>query len=192
MNDFISQWDDAIWYFSKMITSLFEKHPGVWKDDEYREMTLNILIRIGTNMLLSEDAPNVRGALDIAKTIVVLENHVGDSLTAHVYNSRRVQTKLRCLDKNVSSCRRDVLKFFSKRISCSCLKEMHQEAKRTLPKMLRCSGCFEEKERVSLSVCSRCMTTQYCSRECQVAYWYKHKRPCDVYVRAHEEVSQKA
>ena len=89
-----------------------------------------------------------------------------------------------------SSGRRDALKFFSKRVSCSCLKTMHQKARTTLPKLGRCTGCNRIKERVALSVCSRCMITQYCSRECQVTDWPQHKKACDEIVKIHEEQTQ--
>ena len=43
-------------------------------------------------------------------------------------------------------------------------------------------GCGKEFDRVVLSVCSRCMINQYCSRECQVTGWANHKSECDEYV----------
>ena len=60
---------------------------------------------------------------------------------------------------------------------------MHLETRKKEPKMGNCYTCNNEMERVSLSVCSRCMIEQYCSRECQVAAWPKHKEDCDEYVR---------
>jgi len=158
----------------------------ILNDERYREMVVNIMIRIGTNLLLNCQQVPLKGALKLAKSIFVLEHYDGgDSLVA-VMNSRRLQSKMR--DLNIStSTRRDALKFYSKRVSCSCLKKMYQEARRTQPKMGRCRHCLEEKERVALSVCSRCMITQYCSRECQVAHWPEHKRPCDMYVLAHQQ-----
>jgi len=86
----------------------------------------------------------------------------------------------RIFQRSVSSDMRDALKFFRKRTACKCLKKLHLEARKTTPKMGRCGNCSQEKERVSLSVCSRCMATQYCSRECQVAAWPKHKKGCDI------------
>ena len=99
---------------------------------------------------------------------------------------------MRDIRENVSSGLRDALKFYSKRTPCSCLKSMRQEARKTIPKMGRCYGCKEEKERASLSVCSRCMVTHYCSRECQVTHWPKHKRECDHFVNAHKQQTQLA
>ena len=76
----------------------------------------------------------------------------------------------------------DALKFFRKRTSCSCLKDMHLEARKTLPKTGICYHCKERKERTLLMVCSRCRITQYCSRECQIADWSRHKVYCDEWI----------
>ena len=77
---------------------------------------------------------------------------------------------------------RDTLKFYTKRISCSCLNERYKHARKTLPKMGKCSHCHEEKERSSLMTCGRCKVPFYCSRECQVANVPGHKEHCGVYV----------
>ena len=189
MNDFVSRCN-ANYLYSKMIEPLFEKHPQVWNDENYKQFAMNILIRIGANNMLIKACANVKGAVDIAKTIVVLEHY--DSMRKDDYgiytavNCRGAGTKLRDLNSTVSSNRRDVLKFYSKRISCSCLEEMHQEARKILTKMGKCYGCNQEKQRVALSVCSRCMIAQYCSRSCHVAHWPRHKKECDLHVKAHK------
>ena len=161
---------------------------AVLNDERYRDMLVKIFIRMGTNKLLNEE---YNGALTLARTIVPLELYDGTESTRTVINCRRVQTKVRDLD-NVASARRDALKFFSKRVPCSCLKKMHQEARRMLPKIGFCYGCPKEKERVALSVCSRCMIAQYCSRECQVANWPEHKEDCDLFVKTHIQLTQTA
>jgi len=144
-------------------------------------MVMNIMTRMGTNSILS--GANLSRSLTIATLITLLENYDGNGCLNKTINSRGVATKLRDHDVRSSSVRRDALKFYSKRISCSCLKEMYQEARRTLPKTGICFGCQKEKERVALSVCSRCMIEQYCSRDCQVANWPVHKRDCGICVK---------
>ena len=152
---------------------------------------------MGTNLLLRNDlVRNVRENRDdigtawamlIARSIVVLEHHTVNGRLEDAFRSREVATKRRDLDLDLptfGSNRRDCLKFFSKRVSCSCLKEIHEKARDTLPKKGRCRGCNQVKDRVALSVCSRCMISQYCSRECQVAAWPQHKGYCDQFVSA--------
>ena len=145
MNDFISHWNDANCSFSEMLTRLSKKHLQVWNNESYKQLAMNILIRIGTNNMLRKAGGNLRDAFGIAKAIVVLEHY--DSMRKEDYgiytavNCRGAGTKFRDLNSTVSSTRRDVLKFYSKRISCSCLREMHREARKTLTKMGKCFGC---------------------------------------------------
>ena len=91
------------------------------------------------------------------------------------------------LQPDVSSGRRDCLKFYRKRTMCKCLKKMHLEARKTLPKLGKCWHCKKEVERSALSLCSICKVMQYCSRECQVADWPVHERICVEYVHAHKQ-----
>ena len=168
-----------------LMLDTLQTHPKVWNDNGYREMAVSILTRMGTNMFLATETKQNKSAqswaIRIAKTIHVLENYDGSTSLCTIINSQKVAMKRRDLSSIDCNCsnKRDTLKFFSKRASCSCLKKMHQEARKTMPKMGICFGCAEKKERRTLSVCSRCMIAQYCSRECQVANWPIHKKDCD-------------
>lgn len=121
---------------AKRMTDILQTHPEVWNDDTYKTSATNIMVRVGTNMLLSEDA-NIIGPITLAKLIVSLEYYDGSNSSLHTapVNSREGQRKMRDLNSDTSSIRRDALKFFSKRLTCSCLKRAHQEARRTIPKV---------------------------------------------------------
>ncbi|KII84155.1 hypothetical protein PLICRDRAFT_57962 [Plicaturopsis crispa FD-325 SS-3] len=41
-----------------------------------------------------------------------------------------------------------------------------------------CAKCAKEDSLSHLSQCSRCKSTTYCSKECQVAHWPSHKSQC--------------
>ena len=69
-----------------------------------------------------------------------------------ILNKQVVISQRRDMSIN-SSERRDVLKFFRKRTSCKCLKKMHLEARKTLPKMGICWYCKDESERTCCSIC---------------------------------------
>jgi hypothetical protein len=76
-----------------------------------------------------------------------------------------------------------VVKFFWRRIRCSCLDERYEEVK-SIPKMGTCfnSQCEHPKrsvERSELRCCSRCRMVNYCSRKCQAADWSSHKDICE-------------
>ena len=175
---------------SQTLTNLFETHRHIWNNESYRKIVLDILVRIGTNLLLvfnnDFDEGDHTWTVCIAMSVVLLEHYDGTDDIDSIINKRVVLTKWRDLEGKASSGRRDCLKFFRKRITCKCLKKMHLEARR-LPKMGICWHCKVEKERVALSVCSRCMLDQYCSRECQVADWSIHESRCDIYVKANRE-----
>lgn len=182
MDAFFSSWYNKGTSVLQTIEDIFQAQQDVFVSEHYREMAIKILTRIGTNMLLTKEYQD----LGICVCIMVLENYCGHNIV-DFFNCRAVATKLRDLDRNTSSYNRDLIKFFRKRISCSCLKEMHLEARESTPKMGGCFGCGKEKERVLLDVCSRCMVNQYCSRKCQVADWDKHRNDCDILFSNHQQ-----
>lgn len=165
--------------------------PNFWKNESYREMTINILTAIGANLLLGMEDQFVLDKMDIRNTlelggitcaIVLLENCCGGCISIARPN-RATAIRQRDIFCGGSSVR-DIYKFFRKRTSCKCLKKMHLRARKAMPKSGRCYNCNELKERVSLSVCSRCRVHQYCSRECQIADWDDHKHGCGIYCQS--------
>ena len=176
------------------IRPALQNHPQIRKNDKDLNLVAHMLIRIAaTNLIYNKDGlGGVSLAWGIALDILVLENYdesIGDvddnyHLARH---NRIVASKIRDICMNDSSCiRRDALKFFHKRMNCSCLKKMHLEARKTMPKMGKCDHCGVVKERALLMVCSRCMIDQYCSRKCQVAASPNHQIRCDDFYRAHQ------
>ena len=174
---------------SQNLADLFGKHTQIWNNHSYKELAIGILVRIGTNMLLDETS---FWPVYIARVIVVLEHYDNSGDIKSVFNSRTVREKSRDLYNGTKSIERDVLKFYRKRATCKCLKKMHLEARQSTPKTGICWHCQKEKERVLLSVCSRCMVHQYCSRECQVAGWTNHKNDCDNLVEKQKQQWQDA
>ena len=161
---------------------------AVWNDDRHRKITIDLMIRIATNMILGK-ADVLRVPRDIVYALMMLENYGGSGDIDSTINSRVVVTKIRDLGigNGGSGSLRDVLKFYRKRTTCKCLKERHLHARQTLPKLGVCRYCTDFKERSSLMVCSRCRIDHYCSRECQVADWPSHKRECVTCARVQKE-----
>ena len=169
------------------LLELFKSHTQIWKNESYRKSIIDILVCMGTNMVLK--GHDINWSVYLAQTIALLEQYYEvDDINA-VMNSRAVMVKSRDIWSGSTSEKRDALKFFRKRTSCKCLKKMHLEERKSTPKVGNCSGCKQEMERVLLSICSRCMLEQYCSKECQVAHWSVHESRCDIYVRAHQQYS---
>lgn len=185
MGDFFTNWRDKKMHVMDILKDLFPSHRGVYNSDEYRNMVIKIFTRIGTNMILTGRTHDTSNAGGFAKVITILEQYNGD-IIASTY-SRAAASKCRDLEYYASSNNeRDILKFYRKRTACKCLKKMHLEARKCLPKKGICSGCKHEAVRWSLSVCSKCMVTQYCTKDCQVADWPEHERNCNLFVCAHK------
>ena len=170
--------------------------PQIWNNENSRNITIRIFLRIGTNLLLLDtfgrDHLGCQTILDatalIAKTILVLENYNKKMSIDAVCFIPSVAAKMRDIaNGNI----RDTLKFFSKHIPCSCLKQMYSKARKTLPKLGKCFHCSVEKERALLSVCGRCKIDQYCCRECQVAAWPDHERSCNSHVSVNAQLTSR-
>lgn len=156
------------------------EHSQVWHNESYRTMARDILLEIGTNLLLGTNDIILDSPRDIAHAIICLE-HFNGGRFEYLIRPPRVAKKVRDLYwcGSSSNARRDVLKFYRKRSSCSCLKRMHLDTRKIVPKLGQCYHCQEVKERSMLMVCGRCRVNQYCSRECQIAHWHTHKEDCD-------------
>lgn len=61
--------------------------------------------------------------------------------------------------------------------SCSCMKDAKTKAK-SMDKVGRCFNCGEEFPKHRLLRCSSCRGPNYCSSECQLKHWPKHKAEC--------------
>ena len=164
-------------------------HSYVKNDESLRKMTTDILTMIGTNLLYATDEHGeyMQFIISIILAITILENY-DEELD---YDSNSINpialVKNRDLCDSSPSVRRDLLKFFRKRITCSCLKKKHLETRKTQPKVGRCFNCEVVKDRSLLMVCSRCMVAPYCSRECQVLDSPRHREYCDKYVRVRKQ-----
>ena len=77
----------------------------------------------------------------------------------------------------INGCERSTVKFYSKRIPCSCLGTKYEEMK-SQPKRGFCKGCHQYKDRSTLRVCAGCNRHQYCSRKCQIDDLPNHKAMC--------------
>ena len=74
------------------------------------------------------------------------------------------------------------VKFIRERIPCNCLDEKYKQVK-SIKKMGHCGNenCISSDrnvERKTMVYCANCRMINYCSRECQVADWSRHKPRC--------------
>ena len=166
--------------------STLQTHAEVWNSDNYRDMAVRILTNIGANWVIC-NIENDGGS--IARLIMILESYGRTRDYELTIANREVATKMRemHIGEKVTKNNRDLIKFFRKRMNCKCLKKIHLEVRKTLPKLGTCRYCNVVKDRGLFMVCSRCMVTQYCSRKCQVAASPQHREACDQYTRAHQQ-----
>ena len=152
-------------------------HQRVWDNATLRKLALDIMLAIGVNCIMHRFA----NPLYIAHAISVFE-HNGDGqngFTLALCKAVRVDHDLRCGGE------REIIRFFLKRISCSCLKATYSQIKES--HSIRTGECFTCKQSKKLSLqmlCGRCNIVQYCCKECQVAHWPKHKSLCNLFVQS--------
>jgi len=193
----VSSFIDSL-FLDPKLRRVLSNHPQICNNNNNRKLVVHMLIRIAaTNLIHNKDGLGLTLALGSTTAILVLENY-DETIGSHLDNydlamcNRIVASKTRDLGTDYTNkSKRDLLKFFRKRMNCKCLKKMHLEARKTVPKMGKCDHCGVVKERALLMVCSRCMIDQYCSRKCQVAASPNHQIRCDDFYRAHQRTVAK-
>ncbi len=107
---------------SRNIEELFEQQPNVMRCKDNNTMAVQSLASIGTNFLLGNESgvPNVSGYISSALLKVKQCNESTDFVS--VSWSPDVVSKSNIIR---FGNRRDILKFYHKRISCSCLSTIY-------------------------------------------------------------------
>mmetsp|Transcript_36477 Transcript_36477/g.59523 ORF Transcript_36477/g.59523 Transcript_36477/m.59523 type:complete len:265 (+) Transcript_36477:219-1013(+) len=152
---------------SAMFQYLEEKAPEltvVWDNEAIREKLASYLAYLGTEYLLQGQERYTKMASAIALAVLSFEMEPCANAAAMMRDLN---------DGN----ERETVRFFSKRINCSCLRKKCRQLK-SQPKLSVCYGCKQKKERKELMLCTRCKFRQYCSKECQQADWLGHRTCC--------------
>ena len=79
---------------SEFLYNTYKKHPQVWENDNHRRLARDLLISIGTNMMLCQETTGPR---DFAMIIMVLENYDRTRDINTIINERGIASKLRDL-----------------------------------------------------------------------------------------------
>jgi hypothetical protein len=152
------------------------EYSEVWNDSAKMETILSFLLCNGTQHLLDRNNGYYR---DYAIFARYFEQYIAVEL-------RKTQALINWLKIEELTIRGDehtLVKFFRRRIPCSCLDEKYQEVKLITKMGLcynpQCSHPDWEVERSKTMYCSRCRCVTYCSRQCQKADWLSHKSICD-------------
>ena len=124
----------------------FDECKQLWDDEEQRMMATRLMRSMGVNAILL-------GCLNIAKplsaSIVLLESYQEDSDFGSAIVNATVSGAMR---KLCEGNERDLLRLFSKKIDCGCLKRQYAMSKE-LSKVGSCSSCDKKVDRASLLLC---------------------------------------
>ena len=158
--------------FVNGIRATEEKHPEAWSDSCIESIICYCLCT-GTDHLLREEYIGARLYATLARylqeVIAVHGNIQNDIYWTKVF-------ELSGADEHT------LVKFFRRRIPCSCLNKKYKEVKHVTKLGIcynpNCSLPDRKTERCKLRHCTRCRQANYCSIECQSANWKSHKRTC--------------
>ena len=152
-----------------------DEFADVWEDLAKMEVAMSCFFCLGTNAILERQDYTAR---DFAVLARFVEQYIAVKL-------KQTQALIIWpkIGETYNSDDHTLVKFFWKRISCSCLDEKYEEVKH-ITKMGRCYNpkCSipgRTVERSKTKYCSRCRCATYCSRECQEAHWKDHTFDCD-------------
>lgn len=149
------------------------KHPEAWNDILCIESIICYCLCTGTDHLLREEYSGARLYATLARylqeVIAVHGNIQNDIYWTKVF-------ELSGADEHT------LVKFFRRRIPCSCLNEKYKEVKHVTKLGIcynpACSLPDRKTERCKLRHCTRCRQANYCSIECQKADWKSHRKTC--------------
>ena len=147
----------------------FKACPEVWKDDELRSTVSDVLATIVTNHVLHEvqfKSDMTSGIIYLSSTIIILDSYDGGenlhSTLCQPIASIKVTTLNNHHQAGCNNIRRDLLKLLTKKNSCSCLKDLYAQARRSMPKLGFCRNCKQPKDRSYLMLCGYVSTLFVC------------------------------
>ena len=150
-------------------------------NDSLKKLFKEMMVTNGTSACIAaakqtdlSKVPIVRGTLFYISVITMIEvrDRYDEVMNVHVAGEVR-----KCLD-DIADCPRETVKFFHRRNSCGCLKELYYKLKESTQRTAACWNCMNIVEIRKLSRCLHCKVAQYCSYDCAVAHWQEHKEEC--------------
>ena len=154
-----------------------DEFAAVWNDSTKMEMMISCFLFAGTQFILEG---NDDAARDAATYVRFFEQCI-----SVMFKQTLAQPNWPKIEETYYSDDHTLVKFYRHRIPCSCLDEKYEEVKHITKKGFcynnECKSFLgsEGVERSKTMCCSRCRNEVYCSCECQVADWLRHKPECD-------------
>lgn len=157
----------------------FVRHREVFDDATLRQMVISIMLTMGVNLILNDHDMGLVAVY--ASYILHIETYgcVGNASVVHATSAALWRSRRLEIDIHQGGWERDVIRFFIKRITCSCLTATYSQAKVSQPTIMgKCDYCDKKRERRTLMLCERCKRVQYCCTACQADDWPDHKDRC--------------
>ena len=162
-----------------------DKYAEVWKDSTKLTLATSFLLRMGTEAILE-------GKYDNARDLATFARFFEQDNAVTLIRSQALHNWPKINDAYIAD-NHTLVKFFRRRIPCSCLDKKYEEVKH----ITKLGVCFNPQcsieflERSKTKYCSRCRCATYCSRECQKADWKRHKPDCDKFTEITAEFEAK-
>jgi len=163
---------DSLFHTKKATVAEFA---AVWNDSAKMETATSVFLCDGTKYILEGKYDSARDCATFAR---YLEQYIAVVLkeTQALFNWPKIY-------ETYFADMHTLVKFFRRRIPCSCLDKKYQEVK----SITKLGHCYNPRckfpdgmtDRSKTKYCSRCGNATYCSRECQEAHWPNHKPNCD-------------
>lgn len=170
--------------FDTTLVAMHENFPAVIEDVVKVEAAVSYFLHHGTRIVLEE------GSNGPDRIFASFASYLEQGLAVGYYESQTA-TDSQKLAELTWADDHTLVSFFRKRIPCSCLDEKYKKVK-SITKIGLC--CFPKcsrpnriAERKTLQYCARCREANYCSQDCQMADWPRHKNHCDKWLELKAE-----
>eukprot|EP00956_Cyclotella_meneghiniana_P001209 scaffold1350_cov56-Cyclotella_meneghiniana.AAC.22 len=152
-------------------------------NDDGKEFFKEIMVSNGTAAVVARakqidlSKVSIRGAWPYIFMILVLEvrNRYSGAIEVKILNEIEMSMD------DIVGCPREIVRFFHRRNSCNCLKDLYYKLKETTKRTSLCWHCMHVFDIRAMNRCRHCQVAQYCSYECAVANWSEHKSECRVW-----------
>lgn len=179
--------DDHAEELHKLTIHTYEKYYQL--NDARKDLFLRFLLGTGTEGCLAAANEN-----DLTKTNCICEADAYFLMIQTIevrdkYNgayNMAIKFEIEVPLNDIGRCPREILRFFHRRNSCDCLKEIYYKLKETTKRTSFCHNCDKIVDIRNLSQCQHCQVANYCSYECAVADWPNHKEQCKVWRKRRE------
>ena len=159
-----------------------EEYAEVWNGAGKMKLIVSYFLSLGTEHATEG---NMWAARVYAHYACFFEEYIASELN----NTQASMNRAKMVELLYASDDHTLISYLKHRIPCTCLNDLYKQVKST-KKMGLCFNedcCYPDRmvERDAMLNCTRCRSANYCSRECQVADWPRHKKMlCDEVAKA--------